>query len=271
MLKAIARNGVLIGSLVVGATVSGLTAPMLMSARGAFGPAVLQTQSVPEAILAVVISLAVSTILAIIVARVCNTAVGMFALGGGLFGLAWRLDTVEEFAHGGSASLLAPETALWALLVLAAALIVFKVGGPMGDVHVEEDGKSPHGVFSLDAFKAAAAGILVLPVVWLVAQSPMKGQVIGAVFLGAMAAGAVGRIICPHVQPVLLFASPVLFGAVGQVIGTALLKTPMEEALVAGTIPALLLPMPAHYAAGSLMGVAVGLGLAKSHIHREEH
>jgi xanthine/uracil permease len=154
--------------------------------------------------------------------------------------------------------------------VLAATLVVFRLGGPLPDVRLDKPGRSPHPLFSLDALKAAGMGVLVLPIVWLVAQSPMKGQVIGAVFVGAMAAGAAGRLISPNAQPILLFFSPVLFGVVGCVIGAALLKAPLEEAFVADAIPSLLLPMPADYATGSLMGVAVGLGLVKSHIHHEE-
>ena len=266
----IARNAVLFGSLAVGATACGLTAPMLMSARGAYGPTVLEALSPVQAILAVVICLVVSTALAVLVARVCNTAAGMFMLGGGLFGLAWRLDTMAEFVHGGSPALLAAETALWAVLVLAATLVIFRLGGSMPDVPTDEHGGHPHPHFSLDALKGAGMGVLMVPVVWLVAQSPMKGQVIGAAFVGGMAAGAAGRLIAPNVQPILLSFSPILFGAVGQVIGTALLKASLEEAFVADSIPTLLLPMPADYAAGALMGVAVGLGLVKSFIHHGE-
>jgi hypothetical protein len=172
--------------------------------------------------------------------------------------------------HIGPPSLLAVETFGWAVLVLAATMIVFRLGRPMGDVRTDEHGRHPHPILSLDALKAAGAGLLMLPVVWLVAQSPMKGQVIGAALLGGAAVGAAGRAISPHVQPILLFASPIVFGAVGQVIAAALLKSPLEEAFVADTIPALLLPMPADYAAGSIMGVAIGLGLVKSHVHHEE-
>ncbi len=270
MLRAIGRNTVLFGALAVAAAIGGLTAHFLLSERGAYGPTVLQAQSIPAAILAVVITLVVATALAIVVGRVCNTAVGMFMLGGGIFGMAWGVDTIGEVVHGGSLGMLGVETAIWAVLALAASIIVFKFAGPLRDVSPREGGKAPDAIFSLESLKAAAAGVLVLPAVWLLAQSPMKGQVIGAVFCGAMAAGMVGRIFSPHVQPVLLFASPVLFGAIGHIIGAVLLKTPADQAFVDGTFPALLLPTPVDYATGSLMGVSFGLGLAKSYVHHEE-
>jgi hypothetical protein len=109
-----------------------------------------------------------------------------------------------------------------------------------------------------------------LPIVWLIAQSPMKGQMIGATFFGGMAAGLIGRLISPHVQPILLFASPVAFGALGHVLAMLLLNMPLDDAWVAGELPRLSRPMPLDYVAGSLMGVSVGVGWARSFLHHEE-
>ena len=49
-----------------------------------------------------------------------------------------------------------------------------------------------------------------------------------------------------------------------------MLGAPLRDAFASGTVPALLLPMPVDYAAGSLMGVAAGLGCAKSFLHHED-
>ncbi len=49
-----------------------------------------------------------------------------------------------------------------------------------------------------------------------------------------------------------------------------LLKQPLVEALVTQSIPALSLPMPIDYAAGSLLGVSMGLGWAKSFQQQEQ-
>jgi len=270
MLSLITRNTIFIGAMAVGAIVGGLLAPWTVSARGAFGPTILQAQSVPLAVLAAVISLAVCTGLAVLVCRVCNPAVAMFSLGGGLFGLAWRMEGAQELMHSGSFALLPIESVLWALAVFGATVIVFKLGGPMRDVDPDTTGRVHDGLFSLAALKAAAPGVLVLPVVWVLAQSPMKGQMIGSVFVGAMVAGLLGRVLSPHVQPLLLFASPVLFGAIGQWIGIATLGASPVDAWVAKAFPHLLLPMPVDYAAASMMGVAFGLGLAKSSVHHEQ-
>ena len=69
----------------------------------------------------VAISLAVSTVGAIIVGRGFNTVVGLFALGGGLFGLAWRMETIRALTFHGSLGAVAVETFVWSLLVAGAA------------------------------------------------------------------------------------------------------------------------------------------------------
>ena len=45
---------------------------------------------------------------------------------------------------------------------------------------------------------------------------------------------------------------------------------PLADAVVNGTLPVLSLPMPIDYAAGSLMGVSMGLGWARGFLHHEE-
>jgi hypothetical protein len=90
------------------------------------------------------------------------------------------------------------------------------------------------------------------------------------VVLGGMVVGLVGRMISPHAQPRLLFAAPLLFGAIGQLIAAMMVKVPLTDAYIAQAIPAVGRPMPIDYAAGSLMGVAMGLGWARSFLHQDE-
>ena len=71
-------------------------------------------------------------------------------------------------------------------------------------------------------------------------------------------------------KPRLLFASACLCGALGQAVAAMTVNVPLPEALVARTIPNLIMPMPIDYAAGSLVGISMGLGWAKSFLHHEE-
>jgi hypothetical protein len=277
MPKAIVRNVVLVAGLVIGAVICGLCANLVISPRGGIGPSVLQADSVLRALVGLGIALAVATVVGCIVGRVNNTAVGMFALGGALFGLAWRMDGIMELAHvgavggsgGGSLGLLALETVVVALLIGAATWVVFTVSGPFRDIMPDEDGRVPHWLLSGEALKSVAAAILMIPVVWVMAQTPAKGQAIGSVFVGGMAVGLAGRLLAPHVQPLLVFPAAVLAGAIGHA-GAAARVGPLDLAIVNDTLPNLGAPMAVDYAAGACMGVAIGLGWAKSFLHQDE-
>ena len=254
-----------------------MAAGYLTSPRGAAGPTVLQAHSPFVAALAVVVCVGIATLIAGIVGRMSNAAVGMFVLGAGLFVLASRLSTIVELAFANAAVssrammlLLALEALLWAGLCLVATLTVFRISGPLHDVAPEPSGRIPHPIWSSAALKSAAAGVLVLPAVWLIAQSPMKGQMIGATLIGSMAAGLAGRLLVPNVQPVLLFVSPIVFGAIGYLIAAVMLRMPPDAAYIARELPKLAKPMPIDYAAGALWGVSWGLGWARSFLHHEE-
>ena len=277
MSHALVRNVSIFAGVILCGGVCVLAAGYLTSPRGAAGPTVVQSHSLPSAILAVVICVGIATLIAGVVGRLSNAAVGMFVLGTGLFVLASRLTTVVELAFGNATVssrtimlLLALEALLWASLCLISTLVIFRISGPFRDVEPGPWGSIPHPLWSSAALKSAAAGVVVLPAVWLIAQSPMKGQMIGATLIGSMAAGLAGRLLVPNVQPVLLFISPIVFGAVGYLIAAVMLRTPLDVAYVARELPKLAKPMPIDYAAGALWGVSWGLGWARSFLHHEE-
>jgi hypothetical protein len=277
MSRALVRNISIFAGVVLCGGVCVTAAGYLTSPRGAPGPTVLQASSPLVAVLAVVMCVGIATLIAGVVGRLSNAAVGMFVLGTGLFVLASRLTTIVElvFANASVNSrtmmlLLALEALLWACLCLIAALVVFKISGPLRDVEPEPSGRIPHPIWSTAALKSAAAGVVVLPAVWVIAQSPMKGQMIGATLIGSMAAGLAGRLLVPNVQPVLLFVSPIVFGALGYLIAAVVLRMPLDAAYVARDLPKLGKPMPIDYAAGALWGVSWGLGWARSFLHHEE-
>ncbi len=115
-----------------------------------------------------------------------------------------------------------------------------------------------------------ASGLVVIPVVWLIARAPMQGQVLMAVFVGGMGVGLAARLLAPQAPPVLAIAAPCAFGAIAQLIGAVTTGNPLDDALVRGSISVWCLPMPIDYAAGSLMGVAMGAGWAQSFLHEDE-
>ena len=266
------RYVVVFGGVLVAAWICYQASRFAVSPHGSIGPTMFQAQSPVVATLAMVICLAVAGAIAAVVGRLVNTTVGLFVLGAGLWALRLRLGTVEDLAFAdGSLVLAAVETIFWALLVLGVVIALFEISGPLPDIiPPEHDVESPVNPWDELGLKGSAAGILVLPAVWLFARSDLRGQTLAAVVLGAMAAGLVGRMISPHAQPRLLFAAPLLFGAVGQLVAAMMVKVPLVDAFVAQSIPAIGRPMPIDYAAGSLMGVSMGLGWAKSFLHPGE-
>jgi hypothetical protein len=260
------RYAAWVGGMVLCAALCLLAVPFLTSPTGTIGPTTLQAESPAAAVAATMLAFAVAAGVACAVGRLVNAAVGLFVLGAGLWALRYRCATVVDVAFaGGSLGLAAIETALWGFAVLGAAFAVFRWGGPLRDVPGGEPAGAPsHMRLGL---RGLAAGLLVLPVVWLFARSPLRGQTLAAAVMGGIAVGLAGRLLEPRVQPRLLFAVPCFIGALAQAACALALRVSPADAFITQTLPALALPMPIDWAAGSLMGVAIGLGWAKSFLH----
>jgi len=263
------RYGVVLFGGVLAAFICTAAVPFLVASTGATGPTALQAQSPAAALTATILLYAVAAVLSGFVGRYVNTAVGLFVLGAGLWALRLRSGTALDLAFaGGSLPLVALETAMWGLLVLGGAWVVFRIGGPLTDVLPPEQDK-PMPWWKRHGLPGVACGALVLPGIWLIAKSPLQGQTLMAVVLGAMAAGVVGRLASPHVQPLLLFAAPCFFGAAGQLVAAMVTRGTLADAYITNTLPTLALPMPIDFAAGSLLGVSMGLSWAKGFLHHE--
>ncbi len=264
------RYGVVFGGAVAAAFVCSAAVPFLVASTGTIGPTALQAQSPMTALAAMIILFLLAAGLSGLVGRYVNAAVGMFVLGAGLWALRLKSATAVDLAFAeGSLVLVAVETAMWGVLVLGGTAIVFRIAGRLTDI-LPADSAAEMPWWKRHGLPGVACGILVLPGVWLIARSPLQGQTLMAVVMGAMAVGLVGRLVSPHVQPVLLFATPCFFGAAGTFVAAMTVSGPLADATVNGTMPALSLPMPIDYAAGSLMGVSIGLGWARGFLHHEE-
>ncbi|MEE2896030.1 MAG: hypothetical protein VX726_09865, partial [Planctomycetota bacterium] len=102
-----------------------------------------------------------------------------------------------------------------------------------------------------------------LGAVWLLLINDLKGQAIGAVVVGGILAGMGARLLSPLAQPILIFATPVLAGALGYAIAAAMQSGSPDEMFVLNTLPRFGRPMPLDYVGGSLVGVAIGLGWSR--------
>lgn len=279
-----------------------LIKPFLLSSTGTFGPTILQAQSPGPAIVAILIAMGVGTLIACLVSRLLtskevmlvdvfarlpastkdmfdpresrastrSTGTSMLIIGIGIGWTCLQLESVQTVVLDGSMGLLALEGLLWAIVLLLMAAIVLRFGGDFVTPMKNDDGTTDDWAMGNAAIKMAASGACVLPVVWLIAQSPMKGQVVIATTLGAVAAGLVGRLVAPTVQPVLLFPAVCVFGALGQwVAGMGLPQDP-SALVAAGQLPNIVLPLPIDYAAGALMGIPIGTSWANGFLEKQE-
>ena len=269
--EVIRRNGSLVLGILLSGMICALAAGWIVFPTGAASPTLLQAESMVPAWIVTLCVLAISTVIAGVVGRFSNAAVGLFVLGCGVFVLARRMGSLEVLAFGEGALMpLIVEGVIWTILLAGMSWTVFRIAGPLPDVEPNVLNVHPSPYVSREALIQMACGVLMLPVVWLFAQSPEKGQALGATILGGIACGLVGRLMSPHVQPILLFASPCLFGAAGYMVGMVMLPGSLVDAYILRTLPAWVQPMPVDYAAGTLIGVSFGLGWAKSFLHHEE-
>jgi large-conductance mechanosensitive channel len=274
MPSVITRNLALFGGMVLAGLVCVQAAPFVESVRGAGGPTLFSAERPGVAAVAVILCLALASMIACIVGRMVNAAVGVFVLGAGVFALDSRLATVRElaFVDAGRAALIkmAVETLVLACAAFVMVHIVFRVTGGLHDVEADEHNERPHWLTSPAALKSAACGVLVLPAVWLTVQSPMKGQALAGAIIGGTLAGLIARLLAPHVQPLLVLVSPMVFGALGQLLAAFATHPPLDHAYIDGTLSVFARATPMDYLAGSLLGVPMGLGWAKSFLHHED-
>ena len=260
MAAAIRTSIVILLALAIAGGIGSWAAGGFFSARGSLGPTVLQSQSPVYALAGVVLTVCIVAVLGGFLSRLTSVLTGMFLVGFALFAMTLQLQGATEFVLSeGNIYILITESVVIALVVLVGGMIVFAIGGPLGDVQQVEEGQQPSARISDTLFIAIA----IIPVVYLIATTPEKGQVIGATAVGGLAIGFLVRICTPTLQPVFIFAIPTAIGGAGYFI--AMMMGPVDDiALVQQSISPLLYPMPLDYAAGSVMGISIGLSWAAS-------
>ena len=252
----------------VGAMACGMT---MMTDSGTRGPSMLSAASPIVAIIASIVTAGIAIVGGIVMTKAQNFAVGMFAMGGAFFGFVWRLDAMSAFAFADRS----PVTLIIELLILGAiafaVMVLFeRVTGGMTDV-APTDAGPPNPIVSRAALTQAAAAFVALPVGWFFARTFLPGQVIGAAIVGGLVAGLAARLLAPTVQPVLVVPAVLLSGAVGVGVGMFQLDgSTMAAAIARGELPALLGIAPMHWMVGAFLGVAMGLGWAKSFLTGEQ-
>ena len=272
IMSALPRQILFTASLLVAALICVAVAPFMRQASGSLGPIAMTADSPVLAVTTIILALACATALGILVGRAYNASMGLFVVGFGLAVLSLNLAPLQEIAFHGKLGPVVISLAVWTGLVLLVSVIVFRCSGPIPEIKPLAGEPLPDPFKSNQALQSCACGLIVLPIVWLVAKIPVDGQTLAAVTIGATLAGLVGRLVAPSVQPVLLFAAPCAAGFLGALWGwlEAGPTSQLSNAFVMQDLLPLSYPMPLDYVAGSLMGVSIGIGWSKSFLQEEQ-
>ena len=246
----------------------------LVAERGTLGPSVLQSISPTFALFALVITIGVGALAGGLVAKISTTTTGMFIYGFAICAMAMRLEGATEFiTNDGNYAMLLFEALLMSVLVLLGTIGVFAIGGPFKE-HFKEWSWALRKEECLDLpdqqdstpsqlGKTVLISLVVLPVLWIFANSPMKGQVLGASAVSGITVGLLYRQFLRASQPVALFALPIAVVGVGYLLGTTMGPSDIA-ALNEQNISRLLLTMPIEFAGGFIVGLAIVLGWTSS-------
>lgn len=239
--------------------------PFLESSRGVAGPTSTDAVHPVSAALALALGAAACCAVACVVGRLINAAVGIFVLGCGLAVISGRSGTILDAAFDGDTLLpIAFETIAWSGAVLLMSAIIFRVSGPLLDLPARKKGGAFFNeIFNSDAARGMAAAGIALLIVWLVARTELKGQAIGAAVLGGVATAFIGRRLVGDSQPILLMAAPVFAIGLAQLFTAYTLKAPLDQVVVQRGLPGWSMAMPLDIAAGTLIGIPIGLGWTK--------
>ena len=210
-----------------------------------------------------------AVLIAIGIARQVTLMSGLAVFGAALGWASLDLANPYTVLVHGEIKMQAADGMAWSLLVLLAAWLAMRYGRVVEDVHPVVDGAPPDPLRSRDALALLVSGSAALPVVWFVASTPLRGQAVCAAVVGGMAAGLVGRLWSPHVQPILAPAGVVLAGTIGSWICGSLLPSDVAAAWARGDIPNLLMLTPIDWAVGGLLGVPIGYKIAGSFLGHE--
>ncbi len=285
MTVTIIRWSVYIASLFVFGPIAGLLMAGLRAPDGAGAGTPLVCTTPAMGLLAGLGVLGIALIPGLISARFVGVRAGMVAAGMTLAWATWRTGTSDELIRSaGSAEILgslAVEGAIFGVLGIGLALLLAGFGRHEHADHSQDSptmtagGSIGHKVTehikSLFGGKGTPTAILVAVVVgggvaWVIAQTPLKGQAVGAACFGALFAAAAGR-LAAYQAPLATLAVPVALLAVlgplsGMVLGAGLGN--MLAAGRAGTLFPLANILPLDWVAGGLIGIPFGASWAGS-------
>jgi hypothetical protein len=267
LIKTTRDWGVVGGALLVVGPLAGGLADTLRTDSGLDGATPL-TSSSP--VLGVLIGLAVVAIAGaygVMVGRIAHVRMGLICTGLVLMWPAWQFGRVSALIRDAGdlspMSNFALEGAVFAIACTVASLLVLKLGRPVLP-SAEPDSSKPLD-WALACVATAVAGALGA---WLIAQSPLQGQVFAAAVAAGVAGGAAGRSVAVRAPMLPILIGGFLLALVGPLVAQFTVSDPLTT-LYAGDWPGLGLLTPFDWLAGVLVGAPLGEMWANSMVDRQ--
>ncbi len=250
-----------------------LTIPVASAMSSDFGmnsPTVLLAVNPLWSMIALLVLVVLYAVIAFMLACELNPAVALFVIGWGFGVLSLTTGGIADFAWAdGSLWQLGIETILWSLVIGALVWCLMRFTGGLPEVphdwRTERIG-SVASLLSKPSLLAFAAGAIALPLSWLLLVETLNAQALGAIILASFFAGMAGRVAAPRLDPILIYFSVIFLGGLAQIIVASGWSGSLADALVTHELPRFSFVMPFDWVGGSLMGVSMGIGWARSFI-----
>ena len=261
----------MVALLVVGPVLTLVTglAPAV-GASGAASPVL--SGSLVTGLFAWLIAVAVSTVFALVVARLTTWRLGVTCLGLCLLWSVWGTPGIDDLVRiDPAASPVAPlaiDGLLLALFACAGAFVVMCYSGQSATSDENEPAEFKPAHFA-PAIAGCAIGALLA--CFLIAQDERVGQALGAAVVAGFAGGALGRAFAPKAPAWVLLAGFPVAALAAPFIGNELTKGALVDAVFDGSLSSLLRVMPAYWAAGLLIGFPAGSAQGEAMVQKQEH
>ncbi len=263
--SSVIRSVALVMVIIIAALIGVFASRFSVSPRGGAAPVLLASTQPVFAVGGAFAAMIAALLITLALAKPINAVVSLFALGCAFAAYAMQTGTISDFVFlDASFKLAAVETIAWGVFIALAAIITFRVGGPLVDVPAHDgEGAFVGEIFHKRALLSLLAGVVAIPVLLFTMVGASKGQAIGACAIAGIASAVIARMIAPRAQPILIFAMPALVIGLAQLALAFTTTLAPSIAFVNATLSPIRVPMPMDIAAGSLIGVAIGLGWSK--------
>jgi hypothetical protein len=270
MKQAVLRWTMYVGALFVAGPVAGWMVALVRAPEGGPDASPLTGSEPVKGLMLGIAAVGIAGVMGLLAAWLTNARAAMTTAGLTLAWAAWRAGNVEMILR--EAHSVAP---LWRLAVegtvfgLMAVAIMIGIHAVTRRDHHESAPRDAAGLGRTVRETAGGAGVLFAvvgavaaggAVTWIIANTGMKGQTVGAALVAGLVGAAVGRLV-DNRAPASAFLIP---AAVLAVIGPGAAAMALSGDIVGAVNRGGLFPvarvMPLDWIAGAFLGVPIGLG-----------